>query len=45
MLGHKDTKDGKHKAFAARSDRGQLVHALLKQKYPQLAQKFERSKK
>jgi len=47
MLGHKDnqTKDGKHKPFAARSDRGQLVHALLKQKFPQLAQKFERSKK
>jgi len=43
MLGHKDqTKDGKHKPFAARSDRGQLVHALLKQKYPMLAQKFER---
>jgi hypothetical protein len=45
ILGLKTSKNEKTKPFAERSDRGQLVHALLKTKYPELAAKFERPKK
>jgi len=46
ILGHTvQPRDSKHKPFADRKDRGQLVNALLKTKFPDLAAKFQRPKK
>mmetsp|Transcript_18161 Transcript_18161/g.20208 ORF Transcript_18161/g.20208 Transcript_18161/m.20208 type:complete len:247 (+) Transcript_18161:1137-1877(+) len=45
ILGLKQSRNPKHKPFAERRDRGQLVAALLRQKYPALACKFQRTRK
>lgn len=42
ILGNKHRLHPEKKPFAERNDRNQLVHSLLKKKYPELAKRFER---
>jgi hypothetical protein len=45
LLGTVKPKSDKQRPIAERKDRGQLVHALLKSKFPDLAAKFQRQGK